>query len=157
LPQAISLSGAYVNNGYVYEVAGMNYGGYATDTTYYAAFNSDGSVGQWQTSSANLPTDSFSGSIALYNGYLYSLGGYGNTSNQLNSVFYSQIYTSTPPASGNSSTATATSSSSNGTSSPDTGYGSPTRYNFVTVLITMILSSSLVALGLYFRKRSVNK
>jgi len=75
-----SAVGAYIANGYLYAVAGDN--GTTTQTTiYYAAINSDGSLGTWQTAANNtglVARTDFGWAAA--NGYFYMVGGFNNSS-----------------------------------------------------------------------------
>ncbi|MGB4759262.1 MAG: hypothetical protein WBP26_04325 [Candidatus Saccharimonadales bacterium] len=77
-------------NGYLYVVGGTkrtpptNY-----STVSYAAINSDGTLGSWNTTTS-LPHVWQDGGVVTYNGYLYVLNGI-NTSTNLDSVYYTSI------------------------------------------------------------------
>lgn len=76
-------------NGTLYAVSGYS-GTAELGTTEYATINSDGSVGSWQTATANLSTNARDGSgYADYNGYIYLLGG--NDGSDKTTVSYANV------------------------------------------------------------------
>jgi N-acetylneuraminic acid mutarotase len=83
---------AVTYNGYVYVMGGYDSGFNSTHNVYYSKINSDGTLGSWTTSSSTLPALVATGSAAVYNGYVYVLGGYdSNTTNTLNGVYYAKL------------------------------------------------------------------
>ncbi len=90
LPSAKSSSGSAVYNGRVYVVGGWQGSG-GTNTVNYATLNSNGTVGSWTTSPNTLPQNVRVNDIAVYNGYLYSVGGLDDSTNRFNSVSYAHI------------------------------------------------------------------
>jgi N-acetylneuraminic acid mutarotase len=93
LPHGTALATSVVNNGYVYEIGGVDRsGGFATilSTVSYAPLNSDGSVGSWVTTTS-LPISVLNASSIVYNGYVYEIGGY-NASNPFAPAIYDTVY-----------------------------------------------------------------
>lgn len=86
VPMSDAVSVAY--NGYIYELAGINNGGFK-DSAYYAQVNNDGTIGSWNTTTS-LPVGMNLASGALYDGYVYILGGQ-NGSGVLSSVYYARL------------------------------------------------------------------
>ncbi len=86
IPRTGSTAVAY--NGYMYIIGGfINYDTYArTNNVQYAPINADGSLGAWQNTSL-LPDTIFAHASAIYNGYVYVMGGNW----QLNTVYYAQF------------------------------------------------------------------
>ena len=60
-------------NGYLYNIGGSTVGG-TTSTVLFAPINATGSIGAWTSTQALPNTDEFHAS-AVYNGYLYTIGG----------------------------------------------------------------------------------
>ncbi len=82
---------AVANNGYIYVVGGaLSNDGTAQTTTYYAAINADGTLGTWSTSTA-LNTARKKHGVAVYNGYIYAIGGQNAGGTTLNSIEYAQL------------------------------------------------------------------
>ena len=79
-------------NGYVYIFGGLNInnsGVYAAQSAaYYAKINSDGSLGSW-TATSNLPSANANFASAVYNGYIYMIGGAYNSNG--NKTYYAKI------------------------------------------------------------------
>lgn len=104
-----ALNGVTFSNGYVY-IAGGYTGGYL-NTVYYAAVNADGSIGSWHATTS-FSTARITGSLLVYNQYLYIIGGgeYGSSAPHYGDVQYAKISdagTTTPFAtSGNTFAAT---------------------------------------------------
>jgi hypothetical protein len=98
LPTATAQSASVVYNGYVYEVGGFTSA--ATASVYYTKLSStNGSLGApsgctpvssttWCAASS-LPIATYSATAAIYNGYIYEIGG--TTSSNTASVEYSKI------------------------------------------------------------------
>lgn len=78
LPSAVQ-GPAIVNNGYMYTIGGYwNGGNYNTSTVFYAQINANGTIGSWAKTTA-LPAGVQANSAAVYNGYVYSIGGLANS------------------------------------------------------------------------------
>ena len=81
-------------NGYVYCIGGRPVGEtdttHAVDTVYYAAVNSDGSIGTWVVASS-LPGARANGGAAAYDGRLYFWGGWGIDYTVYNNCYYAPI------------------------------------------------------------------
>lgn len=91
MPTALEGFGAVAYNGYIYIAGGLNY----TSSTYYSSViyakqNSDGSIGSWNTATTNFSGGREFLGLAVYNGYLYIVGG-GNATAPLNDTQYAQI------------------------------------------------------------------
>jgi N-acetylneuraminic acid mutarotase len=83
LPSAIRGHMSVVNNNYVYVIGGWSdVDGAATSTVWFAPINSTGSLGAW-SSTAALPKYDYSGATAVWNGYVYLLGGSNNGNTQV--------------------------------------------------------------------------
>lgn len=89
LPIGETYSGHAVYNDYAYIVGGMNSSFSNSQETYYAHLNSDGSMGNWQTATHNLPNGVQGDGAVANNGYLYVIGGYTNTYSDL--VYYAPL------------------------------------------------------------------
>lgn len=77
--------GAIAYNGRVYILGGWN-GSTDYNDVQYASFNTDGSLGSWQTTTS-FPYARDSHSVVAYNGYIYVLGG----TNSGNSTYYHDV------------------------------------------------------------------
>lgn len=91
MPSAVVEGTSVINNGYIYTLGGGPTFSAEGDEIHYAPINNDGTVGVWQTSSTKLPTPVKKSSSVANDGYLYSVGGYGNGS--LSSVHYAKFIT----------------------------------------------------------------
>jgi N-acetylneuraminic acid mutarotase len=94
MPGGVGIGSAVTYNGYVYVIGGRDSFGDYNDTVYYAKFNSDGTVGTWNTSANSLPLSMSSATTVTENGYVYVLGGWGggiNGNYGLNSVYYAKL------------------------------------------------------------------
>ena len=80
-----SYSSVISYNGYIYKLGG-NYGNGAN----YAHVNSDGSTGAW-SALPDLPMDIEATSGTVANGYVYLVGGQGNSTPVYDTVFYAPI------------------------------------------------------------------
>ena len=72
-------SNAVAYNGYVY-LFGGRFAGNPSTTVYYAPINSNGSLGTWNTTASMGTATEFS-TAAVYNGYIYEIGGYDGVGN----------------------------------------------------------------------------
>jgi hypothetical protein len=134
LQTARAFSGSFVSNGYMYVVGGTTANPTNADgnTVEYAPINADGSVGAFQYT--NTLQDTIAGAgYALYNGYLYKLGGVVNgtfynyvqyaaicTGSNITTGFATNCTTSSTP--GTTSTWAYTSGSANTGSTPTSGF-----------------------------------
>lgn len=94
LPQRIAGNSAFAYNGHIYSIGGNNALGYSSPAAYTAAINGNGTLGAWTTSaSAVLPVAMSSQVTAVYNGFVYVIGGVNNINgpSTLNSVYSSAI------------------------------------------------------------------
>jgi N-acetylneuraminic acid mutarotase len=73
LPAATYWATSVVYNSYLYEIGGYN-GTAALTTVDYAPINSNGTIGGW-AATTSLPTATNSATSAVYNGYVYEIGG----------------------------------------------------------------------------------
>jgi N-acetylneuraminic acid mutarotase len=90
LPTAVYAASSVVYNGYVYEIGGYNSSaGGSVSTTYYAPLNANGTIGTWNTSTS-LPVALYKASTALYDGYLYVMGGV-TTSTTVATTYYAPL------------------------------------------------------------------
>ena len=79
---------SFIYNGYIYVTGGFN-GTYLSNIQ-YTTVNSNGSLGTWTSSPVSLPGGRSGHTAAVYNGYLYIIGGYDG-SEYLNDVKYAKI------------------------------------------------------------------
>ncbi|MGH7234709.1 MAG: hypothetical protein ACREF7_04695, partial [Candidatus Saccharimonadales bacterium] len=121
-PQDDSAVMAY--NGYVYVIAGCQNSTCPTGESYFAPINSNGSIGSWTTTTA-LPTATEFLSGAVYNGYVYAIGG--ETSGAINVVYYAEIDTSSGALDVNGTCGTPWCTTS--TLTQNTEYASSVEYN----------------------------
>ncbi|MHB8443381.1 MAG: hypothetical protein ACYDAS_03390, partial [Patescibacteria group bacterium] len=77
LPAATEVATSVVYNGYVYEIGGVVAGAYVS-TVDYAPINTNGTLGAW-TATTSLPVVLDQATSVVYNGYIYEMGGCGNT------------------------------------------------------------------------------
>jgi N-acetylneuraminic acid mutarotase len=77
-------------NGYLYVIGGWCESGWVNDVQ-FAPINSDGTIGTW-TPTTNFATTRTSHTSAVYNGYLYVIGGWGDTG-RLSDVQFAPINT----------------------------------------------------------------
>ncbi|MGB4957352.1 MAG: hypothetical protein WBO49_02810 [Candidatus Saccharimonas sp.] len=76
LPSGNTAPATATYNNYMYTIGGTGFG----SNVYYAAINSNGTVGSWTATSSMNTARSYTGATA-YNGYLYVWGGYNTSSN----------------------------------------------------------------------------
>jgi N-acetylneuraminic acid mutarotase len=89
LAGSIDQASTVKDHGFIYEIGGLINTNLSYNVT-YAAVNSNGSVGSWQ-STTSLPTRMVGTSAVQYGGYIYVLGGYNDNSTYYNTVYYAQI------------------------------------------------------------------
>ncbi len=80
-------------NGYMYRMGGYKRSPTGTyNTIYYAPANSNGTLGSW-TNTTDLPVAYESPSVAVYNGYMYLIGGnvYNGSPQTVATTYYSKI------------------------------------------------------------------
>ena len=141
LPNALYNATSVATNGYVYEIGGIGNTTGTTNTVYYAPLNSNGTIGTWNTTTA-LPDTIYYATSVVYNGYVYEIGGVGNTGT-VNTVYYAGL---TPSPSNNTNTQTSSSSpTTSSPNTPDTGFGEPTH---ISPIVTLISISSIVSISL---------
>jgi hypothetical protein len=74
LPTALLDATSVVYKGYVYDIGGVS-GGVITAVVDYAPINANGTLGTW-TATTSLPVATDQATSAIYNGYVYEIGGY---------------------------------------------------------------------------------
>jgi N-acetylneuraminic acid mutarotase len=90
IPTAVEWNTSVAYNGYVYEIGGYT-GSAGIAAVDYAPINANGTVGTW-TATTSLPSVIRSATSVVYNGYVYEIGGYNDsTSGALNTVYYAPI------------------------------------------------------------------
>ncbi len=89
LAASTSSAGMVVYNKFIYLLGGYNSPNYL-NTVQYAAINSDGSLGTWNTTTA-LSSVKDNLSVAIVNGYLYTLGGETTGGTYSNAVEFAKI------------------------------------------------------------------
>ena len=91
LPLGLTDHQAIYLNGYVYAIGGRSNASdadtYATNTVYYAAVNTDGSIGAW-AQTTNLPVARAVHGAAAYNGRIYAWGGWTQYYPTINTCIY---------------------------------------------------------------------
>ena len=88
LPIALSGATAVSYNGNLYIIGGY-VSGAPVNTVYYAAINSNGSLGTWSTTTS-ITTATYQATSVAYNGYMYEIGG--NNGSLTAVVQYAPIY-----------------------------------------------------------------
>lgn len=90
-PGNVALSGAAAHNGYIYLVGGdRDSGGTYATTVSYAAINSDGTLGSWNTTSS-LNTGRRQHRVIIHNGHIYAIGGQTTGATEVATVEYAKI------------------------------------------------------------------
>jgi N-acetylneuraminic acid mutarotase len=155
LPLIIAEATSVTYNGYVYYMGGYSNG--VSSAVFYAKFNSDGTVGTWNTSVNSLPQGVIGANAVMYNGYAYVIGGFNGdifSPAYYSTVFYTSLIQD-PTASPSSSVTSGTTTGSNGNNlptPPDTGYGTPASYDPVVIaLIVSALISICVGVGIRYK------
>lgn len=87
LPLGSSDSTAAIYNNYIYQVGGSNSQYGSSLEVNYAHINSDGSVATW-VATTPLPNAVYDSAAAVYNGYIYVVGGAANGGNGSSSTVY---------------------------------------------------------------------
>ena len=73
-PRGLRSHATVASNGYIYTVGGLDSANIITSTVYFAPISSTNSVGAWETTTP-LPRGIRDHSVAIYNRYLYVVGG----------------------------------------------------------------------------------
>jgi N-acetylneuraminic acid mutarotase len=94
LPQPIYRSGIIKIGSQVVSIGGLSNGNYV-DKVYFAALQSDGSIGNWETSVNNFPYTYCCGAVAASSDYIYYTAGHDG--NYWDTVYYAKINSSTTP------------------------------------------------------------
>jgi hypothetical protein len=82
---------AVVANGYVYVIGGVDGSGTIQSTVYLARLNTDGTLGNWTTSSATGLAARVSHTSVVANGYVYVIGGNDSSLVTQNTVYYAKL------------------------------------------------------------------
>src|SRR6185369_11766857 len=92
LPARRTQQGVVTNNGYIYVLGGAQAtaGNAAVKTVFYSKINADGSLGNWNNT-APLPNDLAEFATAVYNGYVYVMGGYDTSGTGQTTVYYAKF------------------------------------------------------------------
>jgi N-acetylneuraminic acid mutarotase len=90
LPQAMFRSTTIIYNNYIYEIGGYNSSSTPITNTYYAPINSNGTIGTW-TATTSMPIAVYSAGSAVYNGYVYELGGAISSNVQQTGTYYAPL------------------------------------------------------------------
>jgi len=90
LPTARMGHASLAYNGYMYTVGGKTMGGIYYSDVQYARFNGNGSIGAWTATTSITSTTANFGS-AIYNGFIYVLGGSGAAGSTTSNVNYARI------------------------------------------------------------------
>ena len=90
LPAATDSATAVAYNGYIYEIGGEQQIGSYNNCVIYAQIAGAGTVGSWTTNTNGLPTATYYASSAVYNNYIYEIGG-NNSAANVTTVNYAAI------------------------------------------------------------------
>lgn len=90
LPQAVTNPAVATYNGYIYVAGGRDSSLDDLNTVYYAAINGDGTLGGWSTSPQTLPVATSYSHAVAFDGYLYIIGGYQD-STRVDTVYYAPL------------------------------------------------------------------
>lgn len=82
----------FAYNSRIYSLGGATSGTNGTTTTYYASLNASGTTGSWSTTNT-LNSATAAAGVAVYNGYVYLLGGYNSGGSAQTTVQYALINT----------------------------------------------------------------
>jgi len=94
LPQPVYRSSIVNIDNKVVSIGGLD-NGIGLEEVYYANINSDGTLGEWQTSSNFLPQPICCGAAVASDYFIYQTGGYNPNLGYLDSVYYTKINTTT--------------------------------------------------------------
>lgn len=92
LPVAMKDVAVVIGTNTIYVLGGRD-ASQVYSTIYYAAINTDGSIGTWQTSAVALPAARWGHTAVYLNGYIYVAGGANvlTETSALNTVYYSKV------------------------------------------------------------------
>ena len=93
LPTTLDGHAASYSNGTIYVMGGTTYGYDNLSTVIYSAINPDGSLANWQNT-LSMPTALTYPDVAIYNNYLYVIGGLAGlfpSTNYQASVYFAQL------------------------------------------------------------------
>jgi N-acetylneuraminic acid mutarotase len=90
LPQTTATATSVAYNGYVYEIGGEQQTGSYGNIVVYAQIAGAGVVGSWTTNTNGLPTATYYATSAVYNNYIYEIGG-NNSAANVTTVNYAAI------------------------------------------------------------------
>src|SRR5262249_48913925 len=89
LTTGLSGGGVVVANGYIYYLGGGTFSSGPVTTIYFSQISSNGAVSAWTAANAVMPARSQNAVTAIYNGYIYSIGGQnGNFQNSASNAAY---------------------------------------------------------------------
>ncbi len=156
LPQELWGEDAVTVNGNVYILGGYNGTNGDQSNVYYAALNSDGTVGSWTTSPNSLPQALDSATAVTYNNYVYVLGGQRqHNSSILNGVYYAYV-TPYPVVTNSNSTSIAINNTTSSPNAPNTGFGRPSTFSpFVYIIATVGVVSTGVGIVLIYKHQPI--
>lgn len=83
--------GTVAYNGYLYVMGGQNSSNTSLNNIQYAAVNSNGNTGVWQSNTVNLPVAMSRFGVVAYNGYMYVVGGNTTGVGAISGVYYAPI------------------------------------------------------------------
>lgn len=92
LPTSREYNATFAYNSRIYSLGGATSGTNGTTTTYYASLNASGTTGSWSTTNT-LNSATAAAGVAVYNGYVYLLGGYNSGGSAQTTVQYALINT----------------------------------------------------------------
>jgi len=92
LPVALRDPAVVIGTNTIYVMGGRD-GSQVYNTIYYAAINTDGTLGTWQTSAVTLPANLWGHTATYVMGYIYVIGGSNSMteSTALNTVHYTRV------------------------------------------------------------------
>jgi hypothetical protein len=96
-----------VQNGYLYVIGGIDGGAVYLNDVQYAPINANGTIGTWNTTTS-FTTGRYAHTSAVYNGYLFVIGGYDGTALYRNDVQYAPINANGTTGTWNSTTSFTT-------------------------------------------------
>ncbi|MCX6303433.1 MAG: right-handed parallel beta-helix repeat-containing protein [Bacteroidetes bacterium] len=92
LPVALRDPAVVIGTNTIYVMGGRD-GSQVYNTIYYAALNTDGTIGAWQTSAVTLPANLWGHTATYLMGYIYVIGGSSSMTENtaLNTVYYAKV------------------------------------------------------------------